>query len=250
MSKARGKTAVRSVIAVVTTLIAVASVVLAANAASPSAAKPKPADTTPPPIPQITKMPQSTEDPQTAQFKLTNTEGGVSYRCSLDGSPFSPCSSTVNYNKLTDGQHCFQAKAVDAAGNQSSATQPYCWTVVSRRTYGISGSITASFVPGHTEKIDLTLGNPNNQPLTIDKITVDIDPVTNKPGCSGTTNFSVTKQFTGTVTIAKNTTRSLSGLGVDPSRWPEVTMLDLPTFDQDACKGATFKLNYTGTASQ
>ena len=60
-------------------------------------------------------------------------------------------------------------------------------------------------------------------------------------------NLTVTQTLLVPATIAKNSTRSLQQLGIAPSSWPTVTMPNLAT-NQDACKGATFTLGYTGMA--
>jgi hypothetical protein len=66
---------------------------------------------------------------------------------------------------------------------------------------------------------------------------------TGKPGCSGDADFTVA-QFAGTYPLRlRPGTTSLSALGVDPSVWPRLVMLDLPR-SQDACRGATLRLDY------
>src|SRR5207237_210490 len=51
----------------------------------------------------------------------------------------------------------------------------------------------------------------------------------------------------GIVVPARATVR-LSALGIDPSRWPHLTMLERLA-DQDGCKGAALRLSYTGAAT-
>jgi hypothetical protein len=64
----------------------------------------------------------------------------------------------------------------------------------------------------------------------------------------GVNDFTVT-QFTGSygfVLPAAGDT-SLSRLGLPPSSWPQVSMLNRPV-NQDGCKDATLNLGFTGTA--
>src|SRR6266480_1379712 len=85
-------------------------------------------DTTPPPPPTITSAPPDSSNAASASFGFLDTEAGVGFRCQLDGSAFTPCSSPTLYAGLSDGSHTFRVKAVDAAGNESG-TIARAWTV-------------------------------------------------------------------------------------------------------------------------
>ncbi len=85
-------------------------------------------DTTPPPPPTITSAPPDSSNAASASFGFLDTEAGVGFRCQLDGSAFTPCSSPALYAGLSDGSHTFRVKAVDAAGNESG-TIARTWTV-------------------------------------------------------------------------------------------------------------------------
>ena len=59
---------------------------------------------------------------------LSDTQAGVTFQCSLDGAPFTACTSPQAYSGLAIGAHHFQAKAV--AGAQMSPASPnYNWTI-------------------------------------------------------------------------------------------------------------------------
>jgi hypothetical protein len=81
-----------------------------------------------PPAPTITSTPPDPSNSVNAIITFSDPEAGVSFRCRLDASPFSACSSPRRYNGLTRGSHSFQVKARDAAGNESAAVG-YAWTV-------------------------------------------------------------------------------------------------------------------------
>ena len=49
-------------------------------------------------------------------------------RCALDGGAFTSCGSPLTYPALALGQHTFQVRATDAAGNVGSAS--WSWTIV------------------------------------------------------------------------------------------------------------------------
>jgi uncharacterized membrane protein len=116
-------------------------------------------------------------------------------------------------------------------------------------TFGIAGNLGTTLYPGTQAPLDLSLTNPNSFDLKVNNLTVSVRETTSKAGCSGSQNFTVT-QFSGTypLTIHPGTT-SLSSLVPDNSKWPQIQMLNLAT-NQDACKGATLSLDYTGSATQ
>jgi len=63
-------------------------------------------------------------------FKLASSEPtGATFECSLDGAPFAACESTVAVPGLTPGQHSFQARAVDRAGNVDGSAAKRTWTI-------------------------------------------------------------------------------------------------------------------------
>ncbi|MFP2957252.1 Ig-like domain-containing protein [Myxococcus sp. 1LA] len=64
-----------------------------------------------------------------ATFELRAEGGAVGYECSMDGASFAPCASPVTYSGLTDGEHLFLVRAVDAAGNVDPTPAEHAWTV-------------------------------------------------------------------------------------------------------------------------
>ncbi len=68
-----------------------------------------------------------------ADFSFSGTDpsgsGVSSFECSLDGAAFSDCSSPKVYNSLSEGNHTFQVRSVDAAGNADSSPAEFSWTV-------------------------------------------------------------------------------------------------------------------------
>jgi hypothetical protein len=213
-------------------------------------------DATPPPKPTITKGPDDPSDRSKVKFQLTDTEAGVGFVCSLGDAvttpPFSPCDKNVQYSGLAPDEHCFRAKAKDAAGNLSAVAE-MCFANFEKKTFGITGTTTEPFFPGKSQAVDLVLSNPNNRAIEITTSSITVSSATKKndvanPDCNGTTNLVVTQGLTGTVIVPANSTRSLSQLLVPQSQWPVLTMPNLST-NQDACKSTTFTINYSGTAS-
>jgi len=84
-------------------------------------------DGTPPTI-GLTSTPSDPSGDPGAVFGFSANEVVNGFQCSLDGAPFSACSSGVTYGPLGDGGHSFVVRATDLAGNTSSAVT-YTWTI-------------------------------------------------------------------------------------------------------------------------
>ena len=85
-------------------------------------------DTTPPPAPSIDSGPPDPSPSASATFNFSDSEGGVSFNCRLDGGSYASCTSPKSYSGLSEGLHTFEVLAVDAAGNQSAAGSR-SWTI-------------------------------------------------------------------------------------------------------------------------
>jgi hypothetical protein len=109
--------------------------------------------------------------------------------------------------------------------------------------------------------LNLSFANPYNFSggLKILSVTVTVQQGTSKdgqanPGCIGPDNIAVTQATFAPApasppTVPRNSTKSLSDLGVPSAQWPQISMLNQP-WNQDACKGTTFNFSYTGTATK
>jgi len=63
-----------------------------------------------------------------ARFEFHAGEA-ASFECQLDTSAWAPCSSPQSYTGLADGEHTFQVRATDGAGNGEAEPASYSWTV-------------------------------------------------------------------------------------------------------------------------
>ena len=84
-------------------------------------------DTTPPDI-SLDAKPANPSKSKDASFSFSSSDGTAGFLCSLDDAGFTSCTNPAQYSGLGDGAHSFSVKAVDLAGNQSSATG-WSWTV-------------------------------------------------------------------------------------------------------------------------
>lgn len=114
--------------------------------------------------------------------------------------------------------------------------------------FTIAGDIRNAMVPGAHEPLDLSLDNPNDRGLVVDRITVTVTDVgaphadADHP-CS-VADFDVRPLADGVaITLRAKGVDTLSGLGVARDDWPAVVMLDRPV-NQDGCKGAVLTLGY------
>jgi hypothetical protein len=79
------------------------------------------ADTTLP-ITTITSGPAdgSVVTTSTATWGFSSNESGSTFQCRVDGTNYQSCATPFTTSALSDGQHTFDVRAVDAAGNVSS----------------------------------------------------------------------------------------------------------------------------------
>lgn len=70
-------------------------------------------DVTAPP----TTLSSSSVTQATATFTFSSTDATATFSCSLDGAAFAACVSPKAYNGLADGNHTFEVRAGDPAGN-------------------------------------------------------------------------------------------------------------------------------------
>jgi hypothetical protein len=95
-----------------------------------------PPDTTPPDT-TIVDGPSGTTTSTSATFTFSSSEAGSTFECSLDGGIFSTCSSPKAYSDLSTGEHTFQVRATDAAGNADASPASRIWTIVADTGSGI-----------------------------------------------------------------------------------------------------------------
>ncbi len=213
------------------------------------------ADDASPPVPVITGGPTSLTYDTWARFEFTDRGKHESFQCRLDNAPAAPCGlGSISYQGLSVGRHCFDVTALQ--GGYRSAPGVFCWQCRPVRvsgTFTIGGNAANLFYPGTSETLDLAVTNPFRFAIKVLSVSVKVEPVPAKdgepdPACPAASNMLVTRPLEATLAVPALSARSLSDLGVPQARWPVLTMPDLPT-NQDACEGATFTLQYSGTAT-
>jgi len=77
----------------------------------------------------ITSGPDTLTGSTSATFTFTSTDPNSTFTCSLDGSPFAPCTSGQTYSSLAYGNYNFQVHATDSLGNTDPTPANYNWTI-------------------------------------------------------------------------------------------------------------------------
>jgi penicillin-binding protein 1A len=90
--------------------------------------------TTPAPVPipdtAVVGGPPSQTAARSAVFRFKSQGAGADgFECSVDGGPFSRCSSPAQYGRLNPGQHVFSVRAVSRAGAPDESPATYQWSV-------------------------------------------------------------------------------------------------------------------------
>src|SRR4051795_5616827 len=85
-------------------------------------------DTTPPQT-TLTSGPQGTTGAVDARFSFSASERGTRFECRLDGASWQGCDSPQAYSALAAGEHTFEVRAIDRAGNVDPVPATRTWTI-------------------------------------------------------------------------------------------------------------------------
>jgi MYXO-CTERM domain-containing protein len=80
------------------------------------------------PATTLTSAPSSPSAQPTATFTFSSS-AEAHFECSLDGAAFTDCTSPATYANLSEGNHTFQVRAKDEAGNADATPASHIWTV-------------------------------------------------------------------------------------------------------------------------
>jgi hypothetical protein len=148
-----------------------------------------------------------------------------------------------------------QARTPMQPGRGDTASTVVTLTVNARPGLGvgIAGSPAGVLVPGSVAGIELALTNRHRTWIVVRSVSVSVKQI-RAPRADAAhpctpADFAVS-QLSGSyrLALAPSSTRTLQQFGIDPARWPTVSMLDRP-LNQDGCEGASVLLAYAGTAT-
>jgi hypothetical protein len=222
-----------------------------------------------PSAPRITAVPHTGDATDVFAF-----DGGHSFECAMDAVRFAACQSPASYGSLPLGRHVFMVRGVSGDGTSGDLAVVQ-WAVlpgqrvltgpplVSRSASGtaraaggsglsfsISGELRGLLSPGRGGAVRLRIQNPYPFPIGATALRVTVDPGSTKPGCDSRSDLAVRQSNTArgsvVVVVPAHATVTLPAQGATA---PRVWMRNRPV-NQDACKGARFKLRYGGIARQ
>jgi large repetitive protein len=155
-----------------------------------------------PPQTTIGSGPEGTIASDTASFTFVSSKPGSSFQCSLDGSTFAACASPKDYpGPLSQGDHTFRVRAIDATGTKDPTPASRSWTVdtiaptvdsvsptdaatgvspTSNVTATFSEAMDLSTISGQTFTLSMS-GSPVSAQVTYDQNsrTATLDPAEN-----------------------------------------------------------------------
>ncbi|HKY11885.1 MAG TPA: hypothetical protein VJL85_00935 [Gaiellaceae bacterium] len=94
---------------------------------SPAVSRAWTIDTTAPET-TLASAPKAVTTASSATFTFSASEAG-SFECRLDGAPFALCGSPKSYAGLGKGDHRFEVRAIDAAGNADATPSLHGWKI-------------------------------------------------------------------------------------------------------------------------
>jgi hypothetical protein len=206
-----------------------------------------------PPTPTFTTTPSNPSHDPNPVFAWTDTASDLAtpygYQCSLEDGPFYPCNSPQTVGPLTVGDHEFEVRAIDTAGNVSADAE-FHWKIAAPLTSStpltISGDASGPLYPNNsaTHPIPVKFANPNGSSVTVTSLT--ITPTGYPAGC---TPALVIDYGAHPISPSNPLTVPANGSATLPTGTvSEPTILMQDSGDQSACTGS-FTLGYSSTGS-
>jgi hypothetical protein len=199
------------------------------------------------PRPTISRHPTAETIGARATFAFTHRRPGVRFSCRLDRGRWQACRSPLVVTKLGVGRHSFLVRALGRRRGRSAAAR-FRWTRLEPRPFTIAPDLSGlgELYPGAPPvTLPLTIENPNSRPILVTDLRVSVaaDPA----GCSGADNLALLPSSASSSMPLKVPARGSVRLPAGRISTPAIQLRDLPV-NQDACKGARFPLEFTGSA--
>lgn len=232
------------------TLLVVLAALVTAALAGYALARNQPSAPIPPPAPTFFQEPPDPSASPIATFAWASHPATdvARYECREEERAWFACTSPLTFTVSGNGEHQFAVRAVDAAGNRS-AEAGYKWKLSSsgnRLPFTISGNAGGQLYPGAPpRRIALTLSNPNRDAIFVTALTVTVTG--SPPGCPAEGNLRLTQSSVSGTTPVQVPAEGSVTLPTQGVSAPTIALLDLPV-NQDACRGMSFGLTYSGSA--
>jgi hypothetical protein len=200
-----------------------------------------------PPKPTIVRHPRARSVSATAKFTFSDRLPGARFLCRLDDSGWRSCRSPAVFARLATGSHAFSVRALNGR-SASSATARFRWTRLEPKDFSIDPDLSGlgALYPGAPPApLPLTVSNPNDAPILVVGLRVSV--AANPSGCPGADNLALGQSSASPSTPLKVPARGSAHVPTARVSAPTIQLRDLP-FDQDACQGTRFPLEFTGSA--
>jgi hypothetical protein len=209
-------------------------------------------DSIAPPAPVLDQKPSDPTAASSVTFSWSGSQAGVTFQCSLENGPWTPCATPYTYTigTVNNQQHQFGVRALDTAGNISDGTF-YQFKYVNGASSGVPFTITGSvggLAIGVWRPIAITLTNPNPVDIYVTALSVTRASPNDPAVCPASANIELEQSNVSSVlrvTVPANSSVALPAPGVTA---PRIRLMNLST-NQDACKSKSFALTYSGSAT-
>jgi hypothetical protein len=197
--------------------------------------------------PRITEHPDKVEISMSAKFAFAGRGARPRFECHLDGGRWRACQAPVKYTGLASGDHVFSTRVVDRRGRRSRPAR-FRWTLLEPKPFSIVPRLSGLGVlyPGAPPlALPLAVTNPNPAPIFVTglRVSVTADPA----GCASAENLVLGESGASVVTPLEVPAGGSVDLPAPGVAAPTIGLRDLPV-NQDACMGARFPLEFSGSA--
>ena len=211
------------------------------------------ADATPPET-SIEAGPSGQVSSSSAEFAFSSSEGGSTFECSLDGAPFHGCTSPSTYTGLADGQHAFEVRATDGAGNTDPTPASRTWTA---DTIAPSApTITSPADGAKTNATTVTVSGTAEANSTVEVLDGAVSAGTATADGAGAWSETLTELTDGGHTLtaratdaAANTSSASAGVTVAVDTAAPETTIDSGPSGTTSSSSATFEFSSTEAGS-
>jgi hypothetical protein len=200
-----------------------------------------------PPQPRIVLHPARMTLSTRVSFRYSSRRPDVDFECKLDDAAWKRCGGArVAYRGLEVGPHQFLVRV--SAGGSRSRPARYAWVQGRPQRFSIVPDLSALSLlyPGAPAiAVPLVLTNPNSAPIRVTSLTVSVgaDPA----ACPSGANLELIQSTASERRPVKIPAGGSVRLPAGAVSAPAITLRNLPV-NQDACRGISFPLTFSGEA--
>jgi hypothetical protein len=200
-----------------------------------------------PPRPRIVRHPAKTTVSTSAHFRISDPRLDVGFECKLDRARWKTCGARVTYRGLAVAGHRFSVRARGPGGAPSRAAR-FAWAQAEPADFSITpqpADFDGLYPGAPPASFPLLVENPNPAPIFVTSLRVSVSA--DAASCNSAENLDLIPSNASAatpLTVPAGGSVSLPAQGISP---PALALRDLP-FDQDACQGAEFRLDFSGEA--